>query len=206
MKNFVLAALLTLTASAYSAETLKGTFPLNNSQYELSFSYDLKQNQIASHQGTRIYDSVTIPDTNETFPPFCYFDMKFPVSYSVKIKNITTEEIVYTKSGVEEIVASAYGGLVSENQCVWNVASWENKVAGFLRITELAFELEGKSYRYFMDTYSMISAKGSADNIVVAKDSMPLKGNDGRKDGEVWIDTQPIANGYFERTYFPLSL
>ena len=134
------------------------------------------------------------------------FDMTFPLSYSVKIKKAGTQEVVYSKEGTESLQTSTYGGLVDAKECEWNVSTWKQKVSGMVRVTDWSFELKGKSYRYFMDTYLMVDAQGNRDDLVVAKSSSPIKGGGAQMDGQAWFDTVPAADGSYDRIWLPLSL
>lgn len=206
MKSLILVTLLILSTSAMAFETLTGKFTLNKTAYELTISYDLPNNQEASSKGVRYFGSSTLPESGEIFPAFCNYYMSFPVSYNVVIKIASTQVTVYSKVGTEFFQGSAGGGLHSENKCTWVIDGWAEKVATRLRMTDASFKIGNLSYRYFIDTYSLISAKGSADLSLTAEFSTPGKGNDGKNDGEVWIDTQPTADGDFQRIWFPLSL
>lgn len=205
MKKIILSALLLVSSNAFALATLKGKFELANTKYELTYTYDVASNQVVSSQQVRIIDDARLPESTETLPAYCMFEMSFPASYLVTIKNASTQEVVYVKEGTELFSTSVYGGLVEAKECEWNVSKWKAKVPGMLRITDWSFVIKEKSYRYFMDTNVLVDAQGNSDGLVVAKATTPIKGSSG-KDGEVWLDTQPTANGHYDRTWFPLSL
>jgi hypothetical protein len=206
VKNIFLAAFFFLTTSAMASETIKGKFSLQATDYEITVSYDLPHGQEASNKGVNYFSSYTGPESTEILPAFCNYHMSFPASYNIVIKKVSTQQTIYSKVGTEYFLGTADGGLYSENKCTWNMENWEANVAGRLRMTETSFKIGNVSYRYIIDTYSMISAKGLKDLSLIAKFSKPLKGSDGKKDGEVWIDTQPNPDGSYIRTWLPLLL
>ncbi len=206
MKKIILSALLLISSNAFASETLKGKFEIDNVSYELTYTYDIPFNQTVSSQKVRIFDDVRLPEQTEPMPAYCMFEMTFPANVKVTMKNLATEKIVYTRHSFEYLGVSAYGGLVEAQQCEWNVSQWKEKVSGMMRVTETAFSLNGKSYRYFMDTNIKVDAYGTSDDLVVARSTTPLKGSDGKRDGEIWIDTQPTPDGNYQRVWAPLSL
>ncbi len=206
MKNLFLLALMIFSNSAFSLESLKGKFELDNVRYEISFRYDIPFNQVVSTQGIRIIDDLRLPEQAEPMPAFCMLDMEFPANVAVTIKNLFTGQIVYTRHSLDYVSASAYGGLAEAGRCDWVFPRWSEKVTTLFRITEHAFSLNGKSYRYFMDTNLVIDAYGTLDELVYSRSTTPAKGSDGKRDGEIWIDTQPTPDGNYHRVWAPLSL
>ena len=206
MKSLILLILFTLSLSVFCSETLKGNFEIENTHYELLYTYDIPFNQSATSQNTRIVDDIRLPEQTETMPAFCMFDMTFPANVDVVIKQISTDKVVYTKSSIEYFSASTFTGLVGADGCKWEVSQWKDKVSALLRVTDLSFSLGEKSYRYFMDTNFMIAINGAPGDQVVAKGTKPIKGSDGHRDGEIWIDTKPTADGKYQRVWAPLSL
>ncbi len=206
MKKTILSALFLVTSNAFALETLKGKFEIDHTSYEMIYTYDIPFNQVASSQNVRIMDDVRLPDQVEPMPAYCMFEMAFPANVKVVIKNIATEKVVYVRHSTEHLGVSTYGGLFEAKQCEWKVSEWKEKVSGMMRVTEVAFQLNGKSYRYFMDTNIKIDAHGTEMGQVVAKGTTPLKGNDGRSDGEIWVDTLPTPDGNYQRVWAPLSL
>lgn len=206
MKHLILFLLITFSLSAFAFETLTGAFTLNHSNYVLTASYHFEKNQEASGKYVSFFESSIFPETGEELPAYCSYNVTFTVPVKILIQEVSTGEIVYVKNTIETFYGSAGGGLLSEGKCHWVMNGWESKVSTQLRVTEHFFLVKNKPFRFFLDTYALISAKGSKLATIIAENYSPKKGNDGRKDGEVWLDTQPDANGNYNRVWFPLSL
>jgi hypothetical protein len=206
MKTILLISTLIFSISNAWAITLTGNFPLNKKNYNLTISYNLQNNEEASSKGVNYFPSTMNPEIGVELPAYCNFYMSFPVYSKVVIKNASTEEVVYSKVSSDNFLGSAGGGLYSENKCNWEMDGWNQLVPSQMRISETSFTIDHLTYRFVLDTYSLISVIGSKDLHLNIKSSTPAKGNDGKKDGEVWLDTIPAKDGSYNRTWFTLSL
>lgn len=191
--------------SLRAAENYNGQFELLNSKYALRFSYSLVKNQVAVEKQIRFFDETTFPETNETIPAYCYFDLKFPFTYSLEITDLNTQKVVYTKNGQDLLNANAFGGFVQEGKCSWEIADWKKELSStMLRVSDQNFVIKNQAYRFTLDTHLSISSLGVLPNDVIATDSVPQKNTDGLAGGEVWLDTMPDQKGDYQRTYFRL--
>lgn len=210
MKNLIIVlistSILFCLQSQAKSESLTGNFSLNKKNYSLSISYDLQKDQEAISKGVNYFPSAMNSEAGVELPAYCVFYMNFPVYYKIEIKDTSTKEVVYSKVSVENFQGSAEGGLYSENKCAWEIDGWNQVVRSQLRVTEASLSIDNSAYRFILDTYSLISVLGSKDLHLNIQSSTPAKGNDSTKDGEVWLDTLPAADGSYRRTWFTLSL
>jgi len=197
--------LVFLSLNLFAQESFQGQFEINKTQYGLKLNYSILKNQVATQKYIRIFEESTMPETNETLPAFCQFEMQFPFDYSVEIVNLSSGKSVFKKQGVEVLNTYAFGGFLYEGSCEWNIGAWKNiLVSNALRITENDFLIAGHSFRFTIDTRLTLSTMGLLPNDIIATDSTPQKNTDGIGDGEVWFDTMPDSKGDYQRTYFRL--
>lgn len=208
MNKFLILLLLwsILGKTAFAAVLIKGKFELNNTPYELNFNYQFPLGQKAISQNIRFIEAMDLPDFGVVLPAHCLIDLTFSESYQVTITNLLDQKIVYQKAGNESFIGSSFGGYLENDKCPWLAKNWTAEIANMMRITETEFELNGKSYRFFIDAHALINAKGLENNQIMAIGFKPMKTNNGVSDGEVWIDTLPLADGSYQRIWFPLEM
>ncbi|NOT79150.1 MAG: hypothetical protein HOP07_09150 [Bacteriovoracaceae bacterium] len=188
-----------------ASENFNGQFDLENSQFTVNFKYNLVPNQVATYKEIQYFDEFNLPDSNETIPAYCSFVLQFPYTYTIEILDKGTKKIVYFKNGESLINANYYGGFIKDGNCFWNIFDWKKDLSSAqIRITDLNFLLNGKAYRYILDTHLFISSLGVLPNDVIVIKSSSKKNSDGVGDGEVWLDTMPDLKGDYQRTYFRL--
>lgn len=207
MKNFFVLYLVlaSVVFDLSASENFNGQFDLTNTQFTVNFKYHLAPNQVATKKEIQYFEEFNLPDLSETIPAYCSFVLQFPFTYTIEILEKNTQKIVYFKNGENLINANFYGGFIKDGNCFWNIFDWEKDLSSAqIRISDQDFLLNGKTYRFTLDTHLFISSLGVLPSDVMVKKFSPKKNTDGIGDGEVWLDTMPDLKGDFQRTYFRL--
>lgn len=188
-----------------ASENFNGQFDLANSQFTVNFKYHLAPNQVATYKDIQYFEEFNLPESNETVPAYCSFVLQFPFTYTIEILVKNTKKVVYFKNSQNLINTNSHGGFIKNGNCFWNIIDWKKDLnSAQIRITDQDFLLNGKAYRFTLNTHLFVSSLGVLPSDVMVNKSSPKKNTDGIGDGEVWIDTMPDLKGDYQRTYFRL--